>query len=149
MILTSAYDPFNFDADPDPGSWIRTGKKIDPDPDPGHFCKIYWNFLTKQNFQIFAFIFSFIFILKLDEPFRNEEIFIIFFKSSDLGVKKFFFLSFWLIFYPLDPDPWIRIFLRIRIQEAKILWIQRIRFLSTDFNSTITDGLIPKPKWDE
>ena len=50
-----------------------------------------------------------------------------------LGVKKFFF-SFWLIFYPLDPDPWIRIFLRIRIQEAKILRIQRIRILSTDWD---------------
>ena len=25
-------------------------------------------------------------------------------------LKKFFFCSFWLIFYPLDPDPWIRIF---------------------------------------
>ena len=46
-----------------------------------------------------------------------------------------FFYSFWLISYPLDPDPWIRIFLRIRIQEAKILRIQqirvRIRILST------------------
>ena len=30
-----------------------------------------------------------------------------FFKSSDLGFrsKKFFFCNFWLIFYPLDPDP--------------------------------------------
>ena len=39
----------------------------------------------------------------------------------------------WLIFCPLDPDPWICIFLRIqiRIQEAKILRIQRIRILST------------------
>ena len=44
--------------------------------------------------------------------------------------SKFFFYSFWLLFYPLDPDPWIRIFL-IRIQEAKILQIQRIRILST------------------
>ena len=24
--------------------------------------------------------------------------------------SNFFFLSFWLIFCPLDPDPWIRIF---------------------------------------
>jgi len=45
---------------------------------------------------------------------------------------KNFFCSFWLIFYPLDPDPWIRIFLRIRIQEAKMLRIQRIRILGTD-----------------
>ena len=36
------------------------------------------------------------------------RIFIIsFFKSSDLslGVKSLFFCRFWLIFYPLDPDP--------------------------------------------
>ena len=47
--------------------------------------------------------------------------------------KKVFFCSFWLIFYP-----WIRIFLRIRIririQEAKICRIQRIRILSTEGN---------------
>ena len=36
--------------------------------------------------------------------------------------------SFRLIFYPLDP--WIRIFLRTRIQVAKIL---RIRILSTSY----------------
>ena len=52
-------------------------------PDPGHFFKIYWIFLTKNNFQLLVLFFSLIFILKLDEPFRNEEIFIIsFFKSS-------------------------------------------------------------------
>ena len=50
-------------------------KKMDPDPDPGHLFKIYCNFLTKNNFQIFVLSFSLIFILKLDEPFRNEEIF--------------------------------------------------------------------------
>ena len=26
------------------------------DPVPGHFFKVYWNFLIKQNFQIFGFI---------------------------------------------------------------------------------------------
>ena len=60
-------------------------------------------------------------MLKLAEPFRNQEILIIpFFKSLDLG-----FYSFWMIFCPLDSDPWIR------IQAAKILRIQRIRILST------------------
>ena len=58
-----------------------------------------------------------------------------FFNSSDLGFesKKLFFALFWF-FCLLDPDPWIRIFLRIRIQEPKILRIQRIwiRILSTD-----------------
>ena len=45
------------------------------DPDPGHFFKIHLIFLTKKNFQIFSFIFfPNIFILKLDESFRNEEI---------------------------------------------------------------------------
>ena len=35
----------------------------------------------------------------------------------------------------MDPDPWICIFLRIRIQEANILRIQRIHILSTDQTS--------------
>ena len=50
----------------------------------------------------------------------------------DFWSKKVFFAVFgwYLLFCPLDPDPWICIFLRIRIQEAKILRIQRI--LSTD-----------------
>jgi len=106
----------------------------DPNPDPGYLFKIYLIFLTKNNFQIFCFIF----IQKLNEPFRNEEIFIIslFFKSSDLGFrsKNFFSAVLFKIFYPLDPDPWIRILLqiRIRIQEAKILRIQRIRILNTE-----------------
>ena len=38
----SSQDPFNFDADPDPGSALE---KMDPDPhsnpDPGCFFKIY------------------------------------------------------------------------------------------------------------
>ena len=93
-------------------------------------------FFNKKNFKFLVLFFSLIFILKLDEPFRNEEIFIISLFSKvqiwGFGVKKIF-CSFWLIFYPLDPDPWIRIFLRIRIQEAKVLRIQRIRILSTGF----------------
>ena len=120
--------------------WKKMDPDPNPDPDPGHFYKIYWIFVTKNNFQIFCFIFSHIFILNLDKQFRNEEIFIISFFSSKLqilvlGVKNVFFCSFWLIFYPLDPDPLIRIFLRIRIQKAKILRIQRIQIwiLSTAF----------------
>ena len=63
--------------------------------------------------------FSLIFILKLDEPFRNEEICIISlsFKSSDLGFRiNVFFLQFLVDFLPLgsgsvdphifvDPEP--------------------------------------------
>ena len=55
--------------------------------DPDHFFKIYGIFLTKKIiFKFFVLFVSLIFILKLDEPFRNEEIFIIslFFKSSEL-----------------------------------------------------------------
>ena len=37
------------DPDPDPNP--------DPNPDPGYFFKIYWIFLTKQNFQIFCLTF--------------------------------------------------------------------------------------------
>jgi len=78
------------------------------DPDPGNFFEIYCIFLTKNYlFSNFLFFSLLICILKLDEPFRNGEIFIIsFFKNSDLGFKsKKFFFSFWLIFYPLEPDP--------------------------------------------
>ena len=118
-------------------------KKMDPDqnPDPGYFLKIYWIFLTKQNFKI-CLIFLLIFML--NEPFRNQEIFSI----SLFSIVQIWVLrvklkkkSFWLIFCPLDPDTWIRIFLRIRIQEAKILRIQwiRIRILSTDFKGTVVN----------
>ena len=114
-------------------------KKMDPNLNThhDHFFKIYWIIITKQNCQIMFLLLFACFMLKLDKPFRNQEIFIIsiFFNSSDLGFdSKFFFYSFWLIFCPLDPDLWIRIFLRIRIQEAKILRIQRIRILSTALN---------------
>ena len=55
-------------------------EKMDPDPDsdPGYFFKIYGIFLTKQNFQIFCLIFSLIFMLKLNQPVRNQEIFVIY-----------------------------------------------------------------------
>ena len=41
------------------------------------------------------------------------------------------FLAAFVDISPLDPDPWIHLFVRIRIQEAKILWKQRIRILGT------------------
>jgi len=51
---------------------------MDPDSGHEHFFKIYGIFLTKQNFQtIFLSFFSLIFTLKLGEPFRYQEIFII------------------------------------------------------------------------
>ena len=59
-------------------------------------------------------------------------------------MRKFYnlsFLSFWLIFYPLDPDPWIRIFLRIRIQEAKILRILSTAFSHLHMNSSAVTRL--------
>ena len=60
------------------------------DPDPGHFYMIYLIFLTKNYFKFFVLFFWDIFILKLDESFRNEEILIIslFFKSSDFGFRS-------------------------------------------------------------
>ena len=49
--------------------------------------------------------FLLIFILKLDEPFRNEEIFLIYLFSKvqiwGLGVKKIFFLQFLVDILPL------------------------------------------------
>ena len=66
-----------------------------------------------------------LFMLKLDEPFRDQEIFKIFLFSTVqiwvLRIKKFFFADLSSYF-----PPWI--------QEAKILPIQRIRILSTVYN---------------
>jgi len=108
------------------------------DPDPGHFFKIYWIFLSKNNYQIFCYIFFAYFYSKTwwtIQKWGNFYNLSFFSKVQNwvLGVKKLFvfFSIFWSIFYPLDLDPWIRIFLRIRIQEAKILRIQRIRILSS------------------
>ena len=68
------------------------------------------------------------------QPFRYQENFIF----SLFSTVQIWFLrgkslvcNFWLIFWPLDPDSWIRIILRNRIQNAKILRIQGIRILST------------------
>ena len=55
-----------------------------------------------------CFIFSHIFILKLYEPFRNEENITFFFSKVQvwvLGENKFFFCSIWLTFFA-DPDPY-------------------------------------------
>ena len=75
------------------------------DPDPAYFFKI--------NLIFFAHFYA-----NLNELFRIQVL-----------VKQ---ISAVFV-CPLDLDAWVRIFLRIRIQEAKILWIQqsRIRILST------------------
>ena len=136
FFATSVYDSFQFDADPR-STLGKNGSRS------RFFFLNLLNFFNKLEFSNFLSIFSLIFMLKLDEPSRNKEIFIIslFLNSSDLGFEsKHFFCSFWLIFCPgfLDPDSWICIFLRIRIwiQEAKNLRIQRIRIriLSTVCN---------------
>ena len=121
-LQSSAQDPINFDADPDPGSVLKKNRS-------GSGSKS-------------GYFFSLIFMLKLDEPFRNQEIFIIsLFLIVQIWVLRvdLFCCSFWLIFCPLDSDPLIRIFLRIRIQEAKILRIQRIRIriLSTALETIV------------
>ena len=45
LLLNSAKDPTNFDADPDPDPGSALEKN-----GFGYFLKIYWNFLTKQKF---------------------------------------------------------------------------------------------------
>ena len=102
------------------------------DPDPGHYFKIYWIFLTKIIFKFFKYFFAYFYPKTLWTIQKWGNFYLSFFKSSDFGSKskKVFFCSFWLIFYPLNPDPWICIFLRIRIKESKILRIHRIRIIS-------------------
>ena len=111
------------------------------DPDPGHLFKIYWIFLTKQNFQICCLTFFAYFYAKTwwtiqkSGNFYNLSFYYLFWFW-----EKTFFCSFWLIFCLLDPDPWIRIFVRIRFQESKIFRIRRIQILSTIFLHWIYDA---------
>jgi len=49
-------------------------KKIDPIQDPGYF--FFNEFFNKAEFSK-SYFFSLIFMLKLDEPFRNQKVFII------------------------------------------------------------------------
>ena len=69
-----------------------------------HFFKIYYFVKQKKNFIFFFFM------LKLDEPFKDQENFknCSFFNSSVFGFERK------KVILSLDPDPWIRIFLRIR-----------------------------------
>ena len=89
--------------------------------------KIYWICLTKNNFQIFGFIFFAYFYPKTIQKWGNFYILPVF-NSSDLGFrrKEVIFAAFGWYF-----TPWIR------IQEAKILRIQRIRILSTAVKACI------------
>jgi len=108
----------------------------DPDPDSGSALEkngsgsrsfLYW-FAEFSNFLFYFF--SHIFYPKTWWTIQKWGNFIISLFSKVqilvLGVKQFFFAIFgW------DFTPWIR----IRIQKAKILRIQRIRILSTERNS--------------
>ena len=105
--------------------------------------------LTKQNFKIFCPIFLLlIFNVKLDEPFRNQVNFIIsLFTLVQIWVMR---INFFFAFFCRYFAPWIRIlyfcgsriFLRIRIHEAKIKQIQRIRILCTDLKSVIITDFV-------
>ena len=97
-------------------------EKIDPnpdsDPDPGYFFKIYW--IYKKKILNFFLIFLLIFMLKIDEAFRNQEIFMISLISIvhfAFESKSFFAVLSW--YFVLDPD----------IQKA------RIRILNTDWHN--------------
>ena len=88
--------------------------------------------LTEEEFSnYFLSSFSLIFMQQFDEPFKVMK----FLMSSDLS----FFLIFGRYF-----APWIRIriFLRIRIKEAKMLQIQRILYpvLNCNLQPVMTVG---------
>ena len=60
--------------------------KLDPDPNLQNririqviiiYLMIYWYFNNKKNFKLFFIFFSLIFMLKLDELFRDQDIFMI------------------------------------------------------------------------
>ena len=50
---------------------------MDPDPGHEHFSRITEFFLTKQNSQIILLLIFAYFMLRLYEPYRDHEIFII------------------------------------------------------------------------
>ena len=78
----------------------------DPDPDPGYFFKIYWIFLTQQNFQTCCLIFFAYFYAKtwwtiqISGNFYNLS-----FSIVQIWVLRVIFFCSLLIFCPLDPDP--------------------------------------------
>ena len=80
------------------------------------------DFYLKKNKYLF-FFFS---LTLFTEPFKDNKVKIIyFFKNRYRPERNSYLYSFWTIFFPIDPDLWIRILLRrIRIQEAKILGIR-------------------------
>ena len=49
-------------------------KTMDPDPGHEHFLKIYWFFFLSR----IVYIIFLLFMLKLDEPFRDQEFFLVF-----------------------------------------------------------------------
>ena len=105
---------------------------MDPDPDPGHFFTDLLNYFNKKYFSHFLFYFFAYFYSKTWRTIPKWGNFynLSFLKSSNLAFrsKKVLFVIFdWYLI------PWIR------IQEAKILRIQRIRIriLSTALNDTI------------
>ena len=65
LDIYSAKDPFNFDANPDPGSALEK-----MDPDPNLLFKIYWFFFNSYEEEFFSLLFK-----QLDEPFRENDIF--------------------------------------------------------------------------
>ena len=94
------------------------------------------NFLSRWKMFNLSF-FILIFILKLDESYKDYKVFnnLLLVESYNSWFRQHVFYAwFRLIFFPLEPDPWIRLSLRIRIQEAEMLVIQWIRILSTAFN---------------
>ena len=58
---------------------------------------------------------------KLNEPFREKDMFGDLFFSTVWEKKIFFPPQFLVDILPLVSYPWIRIILRIRIQESKML----------------------------
>ena len=111
--------------------WI----KMDPDPDHEFFFYIYWIFKQVRIFKLLFFLFSLICMLKLNEPFRDQEISIISFFSTvqiwGFRVNFFFFAVFGLYFVP-----WIKIRGSHNFADpetgTKILRIQQIRILNTE-----------------
>ena len=93
-------------------------KKMDPDPGHEHFFKIYW------FFRLCVILLLLIFMLRLDEPFRNKDnsndIFFLKSSLSFKSIKKFLQFLIWYVASWI----WIWISKKLKCQFLSIIGLK-------------------------
>ena len=91
----------------------------------------------RKNLKLFSSFFRLFLCFILVEPYRDKESYdnLSFLNSWNLGFGNTSFLAFFVKIWPLNPDPSIRIFFRIQIQDFiywfDLIWFDLIRFQIT------------------